>query len=362
MVRLITVFDPFDDLNSLRFVRRCDFDRLEPALQRTIFLDRFAELGRGGRADALDFAAREGGLQDVRRVEAAFGRTGADQRVQLVDEDDVLRIVGQFAHDRLHALLELSAIFRPRDDQAQVEPQNPLVGEEGRHVAVDDALRQPFDDRRLADAGLAYQHRVVLRPAAKDLNDAVDLSLSSNQRIEFAFEGGFCKVAAEFEQVRSLFAGVGVALHVGLSHEVLADVGKPQPALVEDFGGDRILFAQQSEQQVLGADVAIAEPLGLFGGEGQHAFGLARKRQVDLRGDAVAHDRPIFYLLTDQFDVGVRAMEEPRGEVFVLTDQSQQDVFGFDLGRAELACFVAGKENYATRFFRISFEHLTIRL
>src|SRR5262249_43816862 len=273
-----------------------------------------------------------------------------DQRMQLVDEDDVLRIVGQFAHDRLHALLKLPAIFRPGDDQTQVEPQNPLVGEEGRHVAVDDPLRQPLDDGGLADARLAYQHRVVLRPAAEDLNDAVDLSFAPDQRVELAFEGGFGQVAAEFKQVRSLFAGMGVALHVGLSHQVLADVGKPQPALVEDLGGDRILFAQQSEQQVLGADVPIAQPLRLFGGEGQHAFGLARKRQIDLRGDAVAHDRSVFYLLTDQFDVGVRAMEEPRSEIFVLTDQSQQDVFGFDLGRAELARLVAGKENDATRF------------
>jgi hypothetical protein len=112
---------------------------------------------------------------------------------------------------------------------------------------------------------------------------------------------------------------------------------------------------------VFGADVAIAQPLRFLGGESQHTLGFARKRQIDLRGDAITHDRPIFYLLADQFDVGVRAMEEPSGEIFVLTDQSQQNVFGFDLGRAELARLVAGKENDATRFFRISFEHLTIR-
>ena len=32
-----------------------------------------------------------------------------------------------------------------------------------RHLAVDDALREAFDDRRLADAGFADQHRIVLR-------------------------------------------------------------------------------------------------------------------------------------------------------------------------------------------------------
>jgi hypothetical protein len=33
-------------------------------------------------------------------------------------------------------------------------------------VALDDAAREPFDDRGLADAGLADEHRVVLRCAA----------------------------------------------------------------------------------------------------------------------------------------------------------------------------------------------------
>src|SRR5437899_383306 len=59
VIRLVAILDPFDDLNGFRFVRRGDFDGLEPALQRTVFLDRFAELRRGGRADALNLAARQ---------------------------------------------------------------------------------------------------------------------------------------------------------------------------------------------------------------------------------------------------------------------------------------------------------------
>jgi hypothetical protein len=41
--------------------------------------------------------------------------------VQLVNEDDVLRIVDQLAHDLFQTLFELSAILRARDDQADVE-------------------------------------------------------------------------------------------------------------------------------------------------------------------------------------------------------------------------------------------------
>jgi hypothetical protein len=43
------------------------------------------------------------------------------------------------------------------------------------HVALDDLLGQAFGDCRLADAGIADIERVVLGPAAQDLDGAVDL-------------------------------------------------------------------------------------------------------------------------------------------------------------------------------------------
>jgi hypothetical protein len=55
------------------------------------------------------------------RVDRALGAAGADQRVQLVDEqDDVLR-AAHLVHDRLDALLELAAVLRARDHHRQVE-------------------------------------------------------------------------------------------------------------------------------------------------------------------------------------------------------------------------------------------------
>ena len=104
--------------------------------------------------------------------------------MQLVDEHDDVRVVGQFLHDRLEALFELAAVLRAGDDQRDVEGEDPLVGEEMRDVAVDDLLRQPFDDRGLADAGLADEDGVVLGAAAEDLLDALELVLAPDQRIE----------------------------------------------------------------------------------------------------------------------------------------------------------------------------------
>ena len=145
---------------------------------------------------------RQRRLQDVGGVERAFGRSRADQRVQLVDEHDDVRVVGQLLHDRLEALFELAAVLGAGDDQRDVEREQALVGEEVRHVAVDDLLRQAFDDRGLADAGLADQHGVVLGAAAQHLLHAFELVVAADQRIELVLHRRFGEVAAELGEER----------------------------------------------------------------------------------------------------------------------------------------------------------------
>jgi hypothetical protein len=56
---------------------------------------------------------------------------------------------------------------------------------------------RPLDDRRLADAGLADEHRVVLRTAGQDLHDPLDLLLAPDDRVELALAGVLGQVAAE---------------------------------------------------------------------------------------------------------------------------------------------------------------------
>ena len=72
------------------------------------------------------------------------------------------------------------------------------------HVAVDDHLGEALDDRRLADAGLAQQHGVVLGAAGEDLDHALDFILAADDRVELALPGQVGQVAAEGVQGRSL--------------------------------------------------------------------------------------------------------------------------------------------------------------
>ena len=72
------------------------------------------------------------------------------------------------------------------------------------HVPVRDLLRQPFGNRRLAHASFADQHRIIFRPPAKHLDDALDFVPPADHRIEFAFLGQFGQVATKRAQGRRL--------------------------------------------------------------------------------------------------------------------------------------------------------------
>src|SRR4051794_23488573 len=90
-------------------------------------------------------------------------------------------------------------IFSTSDQGAHIE-RNEATVEILRHVALDDSLRQSLDYRRLADARVANQHRVVLAPPRQDAHDAADLVIAPNHGIELAVARLLDEVDAVFRQ------------------------------------------------------------------------------------------------------------------------------------------------------------------
>ncbi len=171
VVDLVALAQAAQDRDRVLDGRLADQHRLEAPLERRVLLDVLAVLVERRRADGVQLAARQHRLQHLRRVHRAFGRAGADDRVQLVDEEDDLPLgLGDLLEHGLQPLLELAAILRAGDERAHVEREDLLVLQPFGHVAADDALRQAFDDGRLADAGLADEHRVVLGAARQHLD------------------------------------------------------------------------------------------------------------------------------------------------------------------------------------------------
>ena len=107
--------------------------------------------------------------------------------MELVDEQDDLALgVLDLLEDGLEPLLELAAELGAGDERAEVERDDPLVLEALGHVAADDPLGEALGDGRLADARLADEDRVVLRPARQDLDDPPDLVVAADDRVELA--------------------------------------------------------------------------------------------------------------------------------------------------------------------------------
>ncbi len=178
-----------------------DHDGLETAFKRGILFDMLAVLIKGGRADAVQFAARQHGLEHVGGIHRTLGCASADQGMQFIDEeDDAACRAGDFFEDGFQAFLEFAAKLGPCDQRAEVKHDNLLIFERLGNVATHDALRQPFHDGGFADARLADQDGVILRAAAEHLDNAANLFVAPDDGIEFALRGQFGQVAPIFLQ------------------------------------------------------------------------------------------------------------------------------------------------------------------
>ena len=211
---------------------------LEPPLQRRVLFDVFPVFVQRGRADAVQFAPRERGFQHVAGIHCAFGRPGADEGVQFVDEqDDAAFLLGQVVEHGLHALLELAPVLGARDQRAHVERQQPPVFQSFRHFPVDDALRETFDDGGLADAGFADEYRVVLRAPLQYLDGAANLVVAADHGVELALLGPLGEIDGVLLQGLPVLFGVGVGN--GLAAPNLVD-GRFDGFPAGAVGGERI--------------------------------------------------------------------------------------------------------------------------
>ena len=299
MERLVPLLDAPEDLDGLELRRTRYLDSLESPLEAPVALDVLAVLGGGGGADALDLPPGERRLQDIGGVERPLGGARPHQRVELVYKDDDVRVLGELLHDGLEALFELTPVLGAGHDEGDVEGKDALVGEEQRHVAVDDLVREPFDDRGLAHAGLADEHRVVLGSPAQHLDRALELAVPADQRVELPSTRGLGQVAAELREKRCLFGLGHRRLLVQFLDNVFANGVDAESALVEDGGGNGLLLAEYSQEDVLGPDVVVDEPFRLLGGERQNPLGFRGERNLDGGRNLIADDDAALDLLAN---------------------------------------------------------------
>ena len=152
-----------DGVLNARFV---DHDGLEPALKGGILLYVLAVLINGCRANAVQFASGQHGLQQVARVHGAFGLARADNGVQLVDEEDDLALaLFDFLQNGLETFLELTAVLGAGDERTHIKSVELVSLEVLGYVALENTESQAFHNGCLANAGLTDEDGVVLGAA-----------------------------------------------------------------------------------------------------------------------------------------------------------------------------------------------------
>ena len=194
--------------------------------------------------------------------------------MELIDENHGVGIIDQLFHDGLQTLFELTAVFRARDDERQIQHQDALLREKRRDFSVNDPLRQPFHDSGLSNARVSDENRIVLRSAAQDLDHSVDFRIASDQRVQNPVHGGLRQVARKLAEQRR-FLGFNQRLTVhNRARQLFTDRVQPKAALVKNFRRDTLFFPQNSKKEVLGADVAVIQTLRLFGRIRENTFAL----------------------------------------------------------------------------------------
>jgi hypothetical protein len=150
---------------------------------------------------------------------------------------------------------------------------------------------RPFGDRRLADAGIADEQRIVLLAAAQHLDGAADLGLAPDQRIDLALARLLVEVdAIGLERVALLLgvvAGLGVGVLVDAAHRLA--LGEPCPLgdavadvvdrvvaghvlLLQEIGGVALALGEDRDQHVGAGHLLAARRLHMDDGALDHAL------------------------------------------------------------------------------------------
>ena len=332
---LVLLLDAAQDRDRVLDRGLADEDRLETPRQRRVLLDVLPEFVERGGADAMQLATCEHGLQHVGRVHRALGLAGADERVQLVDEDDDLAFGGgDLGEDGLQALLELAAELGAGDERTQIERQEALFLQAVGHVAMGDAQRQSLDDRGLADARLADQDGIVLGPARQHLDGAADLLVAADDRVELPFARGGREVARIFLERVVAFLGarrVGAAAFADFLDRAVQILWADALAR-QRLSGRRALQKRHRQEQALGGDEAVACLFGDLLGLGEEARQFGRKKDLGAPAFDARH------LVEHRLDRGqhglriaARGADQVGREAFLVIEQDFEEMFRRDL-------------------------------
>jgi hypothetical protein len=138
--------------------------------------------------------------------------------------------------------------------------------------------------------------------------------------------------------------------------DLLADPVEVGAELDQDLRGDALALADQAEQDVLGADVVVAELQRLAQRELEHLLGARREGDVAARRLLPLAD-DLLDLVADALERDAEGLERLRGDALALVDQAEQDVLGPDVVVVEHPGLFLGQDDHPTGSVGETLEH-----
>jgi len=126
--------------------------------------------------------------------------------------------------------------------------------------------------------------------------------------------------------------------------DLLAHAGQIRAELHEHLCGDTLAFTDQTQEDVLGADVVVAELQRFAQRELEDLLGARRERDVPRRAAAALTD-DLFHLAAHGLERDAERLEGLGGNAFSLMDQPEQDVLGADVVVVEQPRFLLSEDN-----------------
>ena len=121
--------------------------------------------------------------------------------------------------------------------------------------------------------------------------------------------------------------------------DLLADAGQVGAELHEHLGGHALALTDEAEEDVLGADVVVAELQRLAERQLEDLLGPRREGDVARRRRAALAD-DLLDLAAHGLERDAERLEGLGGDALALVDQPEQDVLGADVVVVEEACFL----------------------
>ncbi len=328
----------------------------EPPEQPGVALLHLAGAVERGRREKPDLPARQEGLEQI--PDAAPGSALPEEGVDPADvEDHVFRALARRGHrgeDLAKALFDLAAKLRTRHEKPGLELEDAELREALGHVARGDAHRERPDDRGLANARLADQKGVVLLPPLEDLEEAADLHVAPDDRVEAAAPRALDEVVGEARQDVSS-AGRGRGDHFAWDalqrRHVRPEAARAEAERLHDDRRRTADLLRERVEQVLDVDGARS---GLLLGARQELE--HRAREIREAGRRLV-DPPERRLRFDRHVGGIAAgLAKDLLHAAVAIDRAREQVNGLDLRVLSLVGKALGPCDERFRVRRVAVE------